>query len=137
MDKSNEPTPTETVVDPRTMPAQILAELEAMRRDPFRRELRDLLEVPPSRDALQRFADKTPDRRAQAIAIMGRLSGYSEDIKVTANLHFVIPNMSDMELVGELRRMNQRVAELERKQGVSRRALPVTSGGQPDGAEEA
>jgi len=45
-------------------------------RDPFRNFMGLLLSCQPTEEALREWANKSPDRYAQAVAIYGRLCGY-------------------------------------------------------------
>jgi len=75
----------------------IAQQLEALDRAPFRRMLAEVLGVKPTRAALAKFANKSPDRWAQALAILAQLSGYERGVlklELTS-----IQGMSDIELM--------------------------------------
>lgn len=78
-------------------------ELAKTSRDPFKRALQRLLGFRPTAQALQAFADKSPDRWAQAVAIFGALAGYERGINVTLNVQ-PVEHMTAGQLVEELRR---------------------------------
>jgi hypothetical protein len=81
--------------------------LVGMNRSPFRRVLAELLECKPTPEAMRRFADKYPDRWAQAVSIMGGLSGFERGI-VEVNV-FNIKGMSDSELMKRLEQVRDEV----------------------------
>lgn len=87
----------------------IEAELHQLSRDPFRRELAKLLGNAPSDDALTRIAERNPDRWAQALAILGKLAGFSDKLEVQANVHAQLSSMSDSELEQRLRDLERQV----------------------------
>jgi len=62
--------------------AQLLDQFHAMSRAPFRDELARLMRIPKSRKAFRTWANKSPDRWAQAVAIFARLGGYSDKTEV-------------------------------------------------------
>ena len=86
------------LIKPEEMPSRILDELDAKSRGPFRRRLAVCLETFPTPEALQAFANKHPDRHAQTLAILARLSGFSDKIEIDARLALDLHSMSDAEL---------------------------------------
>lgn len=82
--------------------ARYHASIDALRRDIFTGPLARLLAIQPSDEKLQEFANKAPDRLAQAVAIYARCRGYSERIEVeqTGLLGFAVKlqGLSDAEL---------------------------------------
>jgi hypothetical protein len=93
--------------------AELRRELSRQMRKPFERALFRLLKFRPTAEALQAFANKSPDRWAQAIGILGNLAGYEKGINVTVNVKN-INDMSDVELLEEYRRQVTQVAALAR-----------------------
>lgn len=84
----------------------LMRELAAQTRAPFRRVLAELIGARPTPEAIRRFADKYPDRWAQAVSIMGGLAGYERGV-VEVNV-FNIKGLSDADL-------DRRLAEIERQ----------------------
>ena len=82
----------------------LMRELSAQARAPFRRVLAELIGARPTPEAVRRFADKYPDRWAQAVSIMGGLAGYERGV-VEVNV-FNIKGLSDADL-------DRRLAEVE------------------------
>lgn len=86
---------------------QLLEQFQAMSRAPFRDELARLMKIPRSPKAYRAWANRFPDRHAQAVAIYARLAGYSERIEVehTGLLGLVaqVKAMSDSELEARYR----------------------------------
>jgi hypothetical protein len=78
--------------------------LASYSRDPFQRQLAKLLGCSPDREAVQKFANRNPDRWARCIQIFASLSGYTEKIEVEHN--FNIDSMSDAEV-------ERRLSEIE------------------------
>ncbi len=83
----------------------IRRQLEAMSRDPFMRELSVLLGQAPDPEKVKDFANRYPDRWAQAVAIFARVGGFSDKVEVRADLTnrvLEIQQMSDSELMRRL-----------------------------------
>jgi len=87
-------------------------------REPFLKALADFMECQPTPDSIKKFADKSPDRWAQAIAIMARLTGFSEKIEVSQTITHVIAEKSDSDLLLELSRLREGVFGLAEPEGV-------------------
>jgi len=100
--------------------SSVSKEIQELNRSPFRVELARLLDCAPTDEALRTFATKSPDRWAQAIAILSRLSGFSEKHITEHNVNVVIATLSDAEL-------NDRLAMLEHKQQAARNVIDVKS----------
>lgn len=95
-------------------------QLAAMSRQPFRDLLREMIGAAPTPEAIRRFADKYPDRWAQATSILAGLAGYERGI-VEVNV-FHIKGLSDADL---MRRLDEVEAALA---AASPRAKPATGG---------
>lgn len=89
--------------------------LRQLRRDPFRDKLADLLDSGPDPEAIKEFAQKYPDRWAQACAIMGRLGGYTEKTETTHNLNVTIAHLSDAEVLERLAQYGIDPLELDKQ----------------------
>ena len=87
---------------------EIISELEGMSRSPFLHVLADILECKPDLEEMQAFANKNPDRWAQAVSVFARLSGFHDKLDITHNVHVRITQMGDAELL-------QRLEELQRE----------------------
>lgn len=81
--------------------AQFAEEIDALNRAPFRRMLADFLGVKPTRAALQKFANKSPDRWSQALSILAVLAGYERGV-LQVN-HYNVQDLSDAELYKQAR----------------------------------
>src|SRR5262245_66550856 len=90
--------------------SEILAHVLALSRDPFRRELARWLGTKTSDAALQAFADKSPDRFMEGVAILARNAGYTERLEVETDLSVKISQMSDAELLSYLRELDLKLA---------------------------
>lgn len=78
-------------------------ELKRSVREPFKRALQRMLGFRPTAEALQAFANKSPDRWALAVSVLASLSGYEKGININVKMKNV-NDMSDMELLEEQRR---------------------------------
>jgi len=87
---------------------RILADLQELRRSPFKEVLRECLSNPPSGDAWAKQAEKSPDRWSQAVSILAKASGYASKSEVEGDisLNRKLDNLSDMEM-HELIRQNR------------------------------
>jgi len=86
---------------------KIRAELERLSRQPFRDMLSMLLAANLTQEDIDAFAKKSPDRLAQSIAIMGRLSGFNDKLEIEADISTSLSLMSDMEVQNRLRELRQ------------------------------
>jgi len=86
---------------------EIRAALENRVRSPFRSVLTDWLGASPGEDDLKKFSAKSPDRWSQGLAILGRLSGYSDKLEVDTDITISrrLESLSDMEVQNELARL--------------------------------
>ena len=92
---------------------EIWSQIQLMQREPFRNLLATLLECAPNEEALKAFAAKSPDRWMQAIAIAGRLSGYTEQLVSTeVNIFMQINQMSDGQLLDEYQRIQSQLTKV-------------------------
>jgi hypothetical protein len=84
-------------------PTLIRRDLAMQSREPFKEALARLLEAMPSVEEIKAFAAKTPDRWAQAVAIVSRPAGVTEKHELTFNnptlaLAYALLEMSDSEV---------------------------------------
>ncbi len=95
--------------------------------------LKRLLEAEPSVEAVKAYAERSPDRWGQLVAIMGRLAGYSDKLGIdhTHSVNAVaIAEMSDMELL-------QRTRELAKKLGMDPDTIRLPARSNGSGSETA
>ena len=80
-------------------PKALVRELSGFKRDPFIRELSRFLLAKPTMPKIRTFAGRYPDRWAQGVMILAKLSGFSEkiDLAVTGSIAHV-HLLSDVEL---------------------------------------
>ena len=95
---------------PRFSPDEIQAHLAALSRAPFREFLTTLLGAAPTPEAVAEWAARSPDRYAQAVAIYGKLSGFSEKTEVDISITDY-SRMSDAELLESIDRLDRQRAE--------------------------
>lgn len=86
--------------------AEIAAALHAHSKQPFQEILAAMLGAQPSSEALQRFANRYPDRWARAIGICAGLCGFEKGVGMTVNAYNVA-TMSDAELMTRLSELQQ------------------------------
>ncbi len=106
---------------PRLDGDQIAAHIAAGSREPFRQVLELFLQAAPDVDDIAEFARRYPDRWAQAVTMIGKLSGFHERMQVDhEHRHLLeIHELSDMELM-------QRLHEVMKKLGIDSDRLPDT-----------
>lgn len=78
----------------------VLSQLETLDRAPFRKLLALLIGEKPSRAAVARFANRSPDRWSQAVSTIAALAGYERGALFQVNL-FNVKQLSDSELLAE------------------------------------
>lgn len=92
----------------------IRGQLRSYDRSPFLDVLALYLECAPTVEALVDFADSHPDKWAQAIGVIGKLSGFTEKKEVAVDINVHIKSMSDSQLEDRLRElMNVKTIEHE------------------------
>ncbi len=106
---------------PRLDGDQIAAHIAVQSREPFRQVLELFLAAAPDVDDIAEFARRNPERWAQAVTMIGKLSGFHERMQVDhEHRHLVaIHEMSDMELM-------QRLHEVMKQLGIQSDQLPDT-----------
>ncbi len=96
-------------------PEETLRLIEQYDRTPFQRALANHVAIQPSDEALQTFADKYPDRHAQAITMYSRLSGYADAPTINVSIQAKVQALGDAQLTLELAQVQRRMIELERR----------------------
>jgi len=102
----------------------IRSEVRRVMRDPWQRILTDYVGTAPSLKALQKFADKSPDRWIQGAVMLAQLAGYTKEINV--NHGGVVEHvhvMSDADLQQRLNEARQKRALLN---GQATLPIPVS-----------
>ncbi len=77
-------------------------EIAALSRAPFRSILSRLLENGPSAEAISNQAERSPEKWAQTIQTIARLTGYTDTLKVEGTFEMRVQEMSDMELEAQI-----------------------------------
>ena len=80
-------------------PEDTKALLRAYNRDPFIDVLERFLAGCPSYAAIELFAATYPDKWANAVAAIARLSGYHDKLEVAGTIEVKVKKMSDSELL--------------------------------------
>ena len=88
---------------------EVVRALQMRNRQGFCDALARLLEGIPDANALRSFANRHPDRWAQAVAILARLSGFHERLQVSVNKRMKLSQMSDAELISRLERLDPKL----------------------------
>lgn len=78
-------------------------------RTPFLTVLQQFIEHGPTDEAIQRMAEKWPEKWVAAMTQLARISGFTEKTEATLNVNVSIGNMSDSQLEDDL---NRELAEL-------------------------
>lgn len=91
---------------------EIAAAITNLSRQPFRDVLSRLIEAEPDVGSVREFAKKYPDRWAQSLAIIGRLSGFNEKLEVETNIAVNVTQMSDSELLSQLAELDEKLKAL-------------------------
>lgn len=88
--------------------ARIEKELLKKDRQPFRKELARVLGIRPTEAALKAWANKYPDKWAQAVTMLASLSGYQQGVDV--NVKMMDPSqMTDVALFAFIRGMQAQI----------------------------
>ena len=91
----------------------VQAQINSLSREPFRELLAELLSCRPTVDALQTFANKSPDRYWQAVTQAGKLSGYQEKQVIENNTYVLIAQMSDSQVQAEREKITKELQAIE------------------------
>lgn len=96
--------PTERRSDRQFTKRQLAAHLKTLSREPFQEILQMYLDCAPTEEAIQDVAQRSPDKWAQAVVMLSKLAGYTEQIDLRhTHAHFVaLLECSDMELMDRL-----------------------------------
>ena len=83
---------------------QVKSDIQTLSREPFRDELARLLNCAPDKDSLILFANKHPDKWAQSINVLSKLSGYQDNTAPIGdtNIYMQINQLPDSSLQHEL-----------------------------------
>ena len=96
----------------------VSAALEARSRKPFVDVLAQFMTAMPDPEAIKAFAERHPDRWAQAVAVFGRLAGFHDKLQVDTSIAVDVSRMSDAELIDQLAEFQVELANQgERKPG--------------------
>lgn len=87
-----------------------MKELAVHSRVPFRKILAQLIGCAPTAEAITAFAEKHPDRWAQAVSIFGGLAGFEKGL-IALNFYDV-GSMSDVALLAEIAKGDEGLARL-------------------------
>jgi Arc/MetJ family transcription regulator len=95
---------------------ELVKELTKMERSPYRRALQRILGFRPTAEALQNFANKSPDKWAQAVTMLAGLAGYEKGVNVTLTVR-PVHQMTDAELLEENRKLTEELRAVGRGLG--------------------
>ncbi len=121
---------------PRLDGDQIAAHVAVLSREPFRQVLELFLQAAPDVDSVAEFAKRYPDRWAQALIMIGKLSGFHERMQVDhEHRHLVaIHEMSDMELMQRLHKVMKQLG-IQSDRLPDMRKLRLVANGKSDAGE--
>jgi hypothetical protein len=99
---------------PKMNAEQILEDIEQQSRDPFRHQLAQFLDCAPDQESLLFFAKSKPDKWAQAIGQLAKLSGYETDKQSIGdtNIYMQINQLPDSALVMQLKEALQAIDQI-------------------------
>lgn len=89
---------------------EVLAHIEKLSRTPYQELLADFMRSAPDSKAIKAFAQKYPDRWAQAVTIISQLAGFEKGITVNVDKLLIIGEMSDAELLRAMGEIDQQLA---------------------------
>ena len=92
---------------------QLDVALETLQTEPFREVLGMSLTAMPSQEAWKTFADKSPDRWAQAVTMLARLAGYKEKIELDGKIAHVVHNLCDSDLLKKDQELEAELNKME------------------------
>ena len=87
---------------PKYSPEAQAEQLDNLDRRAFQEIAELWLASHPSQGAIAALAEKNPDRWAQALAIVGRLRGFTEKVEANVSLSASISTLSDAELLARI-----------------------------------
>lgn len=85
--------------------------LDDQSRKPFADFLALLLGAHPTEQNILDFANRNPDKWAQAVNTFSKLTGYREEFEVTHNIYSLVMHMSDMDLEHKLREIQSNIGD--------------------------
>jgi len=91
-------------------PTELHQQIQSLQREPFRQFLAVLMECAPTKKAIQAFANKSPDRYAQAVSIFQKASGYTDKTVHEHNFYALIKDVSDAELIEKNKELENQLA---------------------------
>ncbi len=92
--------------------SSISAALHARSREPFTDVLAALIGALPDPKAMQFFANRYPNKWAQAVAIFAKLAGYHDKMEVKGIIAVNVSMMSDSQLLEKLSENERQMAEI-------------------------
>lgn len=94
---------------PRWNGDELRAQLSLYDRRPFIDLLAEWLECGPSREDIEKFSAKYPDRYAGALRQLGQLGGYTEKRELNIDVNVNVRAMSDSQLQDRIRTLTQQL----------------------------
>lgn len=91
-------------------PAKVAEAINNLQRGPFREILATALSADPTPQEIRKFAAKYPDRWAQMLTMLAKLSGYNDKIEIDISINRQISLLSDADLITRLAALEQRIA---------------------------
>lgn len=91
-------------------PAKVADAINNLHRGPFRDLLATALSAEPTPQAIRKFATKYPDRWAQMLTMLAKLSGYNDKTEIDISIHMQVASLSDADLLARLAALEQRIA---------------------------
>ena len=86
--------------------------LHARSREPFTDILACIIAAEPDLEAIKAFANRYPNKWAQAVQIFAHLAGYHDKLQVNSDITLGVLQMSDAELMVRLAEAQARLEDL-------------------------
>lgn len=90
--------------------ADLKDQFGAMSRQPFVEILAHFMQCAPTNEAIEAFSNEYPDRWAKTLQTMARLSGYTDHLEITENIHLTIQHLGDADLIAKIADLDKQLA---------------------------
>lgn len=90
--------------------ADLKDQFGAMSRQPFVEILAHFMQCAPTSEAIEAFSNEYPDRWAKTLQTMARLSGYTDHLEITENIHLTIQHLGDADLIAKIADLDRELA---------------------------
>ena len=99
--------------------SELMSEFQAFSRQPFVEILSELVQGIPTLENIQSFANDHPDRWANCVNTMAKLSGYHEKLEIEGNVMLDVNRMGDAQLLAKLEELGEQIEGMGIRQGMT------------------